>query len=176
MTGRLRPLPFPMTEAKVFVEAVHRKRPKIQGGMWAVAVERGGASIDPAHEAKVRRLMAGAAPKNIERVIGVVGVAIVARPAPDLDDGHTLNVARVAVIPGEQSEGGNKGACSMLYGRCARVAKALDAVLYTYTELEEPGTSLRAAGWIDEGERNVGIDSRDGRQIDLVPKRRWRAP
>lgn len=173
---RLRPLPCPITDAKAFVSVVHRKRPKIQGGMWAVAVERPGAPIDPVHAAKIRAaLPRDAAEKNVARVIGFVGVAIVARPAPDLDDGHTLNVARVACVEGDEG-GGNKGACSMLYGRCARIAKAMDAVLYTYTEIEEPGTSLRAAGWIDEGERAVGIDSRDGRQIDMIPKRRWRAP
>lgn len=145
----LRPRPYPMTLARKFCLAVHRKRPKIQGGMWAVVVERNGK---------------------------IVGVAIVARPAVDLDDGYTLNVARVACVEGDASESGNKGACTMLYGRCARVAKALGARLYTYTEAHESGASLRAAGWIDEGVRRPSIDTRPGRQIDLIPKRRWRAP
>jgi hypothetical protein len=148
-TSRLSPRPATIAEAKAFVTRVHRKRPRIQGGLWAVAVERDGK---------------------------VVGVAIVARPAVDLDDGRTLNVARVAVIEGDASESGNRGACSMLYGRIARVAKALGARLYTYTEAEEPGVSLRAAGWIDEGVRPTGIDTRPNRQVDLIPKRRWRAP
>lgn len=145
----LRPRPLWLTEAMRFCLRVHRKRPRIQGGLWAVGVERWGV---------------------------LVGIAIVSRPAVDLDDGHTLNVARVACVEGEMSNGGNKGACSMLYGRCARIAKALDARMFTYTEMTEPGTSLRAAGWIDEGERATGKDTRPGRQIDLVPKRRWWAP
>lgn len=145
----LRPRPLSIVAARRFCLATHRKRPRIQGGMWAVGVERDGV---------------------------LVGIAIVARPAVDLDDGHTLNVARVACLESDASGGGQKGACSMLYGRCARVAKALDARMFTYTEMSEPGTSLRAAGWIDEGERPVGVDTRPGRQIDLVPKRRWRAP
>lgn len=148
MSG-LRPRPLPITEARRFVSRVHRRRPNIQGGLWALAVERDGE---------------------------IVGVAIVARPCVDLDDGYTLNVARVAVVDGDASATGNKGACSMLYGRCARVAKALGARLYTYTEATEPGASLRAAGWIDEGVRPTGIDTRPGRTMDLIPKRRWRAP
>lgn len=70
------------------------------------------------------------------------GVAIVGRPvARMLDDGWTLEVNRVATD-------GTKNACSCLYGACRRAAFALGYKrLITYVLEEEPGTSLKAAGW-----------------------------
>jgi hypothetical protein len=106
-----------------------------------------------------------------------VGCAVVARPqARMLDDGATLEVVRVAVIEG------NRNACSMLYGACARAARAMGATdLVTYTHLDEHGASLRAAGWVEDHEHTKGGEwSRDGRQRELAvdpnPKRRWWAP
>lgn len=144
--------PITITQALKWNLETHRRRPRLQGAMWAVAVERAGV---------------------------VVGVAIVGRPARLIDDGHTLTVARVAVVEGDAAPNGNKGACSKLYGACARAAKAMCARLFTYTDLDEPGTSLRAAGWIDDGETRGGVvDGREGRQLEIEPcrKRRWRAP
>ena len=73
----------------------------------------------------------------------IVGVAVVGRPiAQAFDDGWTAEVTRVCVLDGY------KNACSMLYGACWRAAKAMGyRRLYTYTRSDEPGTSLRAAGW-----------------------------
>jgi hypothetical protein len=70
------------------------------------------------------------------------GVAIVGRPvARHLDNGHTLEVTRVATD-------GTDNACSMLYGACRRVTFGLGYTrLITYTQAEESGSSLRAAGW-----------------------------
>jgi hypothetical protein len=43
---------------------------------------------------------------------------------------------------------GTQNACSFLYAASARVAKAMGFVRFiTYTLDNEPGTSLRAAGW-----------------------------
>ena len=69
-------------------------------------------------------------------------VAIVGRPvARHFDDGHTLEVNRVATD-------GTRNANSFLYGACARAAFALGyRRLITYTQAEEGGASLRAAGW-----------------------------
>jgi len=77
----------------------------------------------------------------------VVGVATVGRPvARMLQDGYTAEVNRLCTI-------GTPNAASMLYGACWRAAKALGyRRLITYILEEEPGTSLRAAGW-----RLVGI-------------------
>jgi hypothetical protein len=47
---------------------------------------------------------------------------------------------------------GAENACSMLYGALCRAAKALGyREAWTYTLADEPGTSLRAAGFIDMG-------------------------
>lgn len=72
----------------------------------------------------------------------VCGVAIVGRPiAQGLQDGFTADVTRVATD-------GTKNACSALYAACWRAARALGYHrLGTYILAEEPGTSLRAAGW-----------------------------
>jgi hypothetical protein len=72
----------------------------------------------------------------------VVGVAVVARPVNrNLDNGYTLEVTRCCTD-------GTSHVASMLYGAAWRAAKALGyRRLITYTLIEEPGTSLKAAGW-----------------------------
>jgi hypothetical protein len=105
---------------------------------------------------------------------GVRGVAIIGRPvARHLDDGWTLEVTRVATD-------GAKNACSMLYGAAWRAAKALGyRKLITYTLAEEPGATLRAAGWRMVGEvrgRSWSCPSRP--RVDKHPlqgKLRWEA-
>lgn len=72
----------------------------------------------------------------------LVAVAIVGRPvARHYDDGDTLEVYRVA-------SDGTRNANSFLYGACARATFALGyRRLITYTQADESGSSLRAAGW-----------------------------
>ena len=72
----------------------------------------------------------------------LVGVVIAGRPVSRyLDDGLTLEVNRLCTT-------GEKNACSMLYAAAARAAKAMGyRKIITYTLDNEPGTSLRAAGW-----------------------------
>lgn len=67
-------------------------------------------------------------------------VVIVGRPvARHYDDGHTLEVNRTATD-------GTRNA--KLYGAAARAAFALGYTrLITYTQADELGSSLRAAGW-----------------------------
>ncbi len=69
-------------------------------------------------------------------------VCIVGRPvARHFDDGATLEVNRTATD-------GTRNANSMLYGAAARATFALGYTrLITYTRADEPGSSLRAAGW-----------------------------
>lgn len=76
----------------------------------------------------------------------LVGVAIVGRPVSRyLDNGRTLEVNRLC-------SAGEKNVCSFLYGAAAKAAKALGySRIITYTLDTEPGTSLRAAGWICNG-------------------------
>ena len=77
----------------------------------------------------------------------LVGVVIVGRPVSRyLDDGLTLEVNRLCTT-------GEKNACSMLYAAAARAAKAMGyRKIITYTLDNEPGTSLRAAGWTCMGQ------------------------
>lgn len=84
-------------------------------------------------------------------------VAIVGRPvARHLNDGMTLEVTRTATD-------GTRNANSMLYGAAWRAAKALGwRRLITYTQVDETGASLRAAGW-----RIVA---------ELKPRKGWDSP
>lgn len=81
----------------------------------------------------------------------VVGVVIVGRPVSRRrDDGSTLEVTRLCTA-------GHPNACSFLYGAAARAAFALGyGRIGTYVLANEPGTSLRAAGWKCIGERRGG--------------------
>lgn len=147
--------PATLKAAMKWCATVHRRLPRLQGGLWAVSAARG---------------------------CDVVGFAIVGVPrARMLAARGWLEVARVAVLPGDAAPSGNKGACSVLYAACARAARGMCAAgLITYTHLDEPGTSLRAAGWRDAGLTDGGEWDRDGRprQLALDPeqKRRWVAP
>lgn len=73
----------------------------------------------------------------------IVGVATAGRPiARHFDDGITLEINRTCTD-------GTANANSMLYGAVWRAAKAMGYKrCITYTQLDETGASLRAAGWI----------------------------
>lgn len=73
----------------------------------------------------------------------VVGVATAGRPiARHFDDGLTLEVNRTCTD-------GTRNANSMLYGAVWRAAKAMGyRRAITYTQADETGASLRAAGWV----------------------------
>lgn len=110
----------------------------------------------------------------------LVGVAMAGRPvARGLDDGRTLEVIRTCTD-------GTPNVNSMLYGAVARAAKALGySTLYTYTLAEEPGTSLRAAGWEKDADLKArpswSTPARPEYQTDIFgndrrppgPKTRW---
>lgn len=73
---------------------------------------------------------------------------------------------------------GAENACSMVYGALCRAAKALGyREAWTYTLPEEPGTSLRAAGFMDMGLTEGGEHDRPSRRRKAAvrpdPKRRW---
>ena len=80
------------------------------------------------------------------------GVAICGQPvARKLDDGMTIEARRVCTD-------GTKNACSVLYGACARIAKAFGyRKIITYILETEPGTSLRASGWEMVQDRAGGV-------------------
>lgn len=150
MKLRLRPWTVKRAHALQFVKDVHRKLPNVQGAMWCVSVRSGSE---------------------------IVGVALVGWPSQvqTNDEIDHLRVLRVAV------KEGYKNACSMLYGAAWRAARAMGCTsMDTFTLQEEPGTSLRAAGWIEDGLTAGGEYSRKSRprkkQVDARPKRRWWAP
>jgi hypothetical protein len=102
-----------------------------------------------------------------------IGIAICGRPvARGSDDGFTLEVARLCTD-------GTPNACSKLYGACARVAKEMGYVkIQTYILQSEPGTSLKASGWIMEAvtaggqwKRTDGVINRTDQPTE--PKQRW---
>jgi len=127
---KLKVAPIPIKHAVRFVELVHRKLPHAHHRMWAIGLW----SSDQ-----------------------LVGVALVGAPkarklAATMPQGGTwpepyerLEVVRVAVIEGI------KNGCSKLYGACARAARGMGVIdLLTYTDITEPGTTLRAAGWVQD--------------------------
>lgn len=75
------------------------------------------------------------------------GVAIAGQPvARKLDDGLTVEIRRVCTD-------GTYNACSILYGACARIARDMGYKrVVTYTLISEPGTSLKASGFMNCGE------------------------
>jgi hypothetical protein len=104
----------------------------------------------------------------------LVGVAMASRPVNrHLDDRATIEVTRVATD-------GTPHACSMLYGACWRAARALGYTrAITYTQDDETGTSLRAAGWLLSASLapRAGWDTpsrrRTGHGVDGVARSRW---
>ena len=104
----------------------------------------------------------------------IVGVATIGRPvARYLDDDFTLEVTRVCTD-------GTPHVASKLYAASWRATRAMGYQrLITYTLIEEPGTSLKAAGWKPLYETSGGSWNRDGRpRVDSAPtgqKRLWEA-
>jgi hypothetical protein len=99
------------------------------------------------------------------------GVAIAGNPARSWQGSGRLVISRVATD-------GMENACSALYGALCRAAKALGyREVWTYTLPEEPGTSLRAAGFEDRGLTDGGDWDRPSRSrrsaVRSEPKRRW---
>jgi hypothetical protein len=113
------------------------------------------------------------AARCIDAVSGeCVGVAVAGNPARVWQEQAKLVISRVATT-------GYENACSMLYGALCRAAKALGyEEVWTYTLPEEPGTSLRAAGFEDMGISRGGEHDRPSRARKPAkepgPKRRWR--
>lgn len=101
------------------------------------------------------------------------GVAVVGRPVSrHLDNGRSLEITRVATD-------GTPNACSCLLGAARREARRRGfKAVFTYTLVSEPGTSLRAAGFVLDGQSRGGSWSRSQRVREdkhpLGAKLRWR--
>lgn len=96
-------------------------------------------------------------PRGCKFVIGAAGddgvihgVAMAGRPiARAIDDGLTLEVYRSVTL-----DGGPPNVNSYLYAACWRVGREMGYLrCVTMTQGDEPGTSLKAAGWTLIGER-----------------------
>jgi hypothetical protein len=104
----------------------------------------------------------------------IVAVAVIGRPKARMNqDGRTAELTRLC-------SDGTRNACSFLYGRAWRAARALGYVrMLTYTLASENGATLRAAGWRLIGEAGGGSWGRPSRpRVDEHPtqeKLRWEA-
>lgn len=99
------------------------------------------------------------------------GVAVCGRPVSRrLDNGFTLEINRVCTD-------GTRNACSMLYGACCRIAKAMGyKKVITYILESENGSSLKASNFICEGEAGgthwTGVRNR-GQDMPAEMKKRY---
>lgn len=140
--------PCTVKQAISLVKQWHRHLPVAPGGLFAVALADAGT---------------------------ICAVAIAANPARVWQGTGRVVISRVAVAPGLDIQA---NACSRLYGALCRAAEALGyREAWTYTLESEPGTSLRAAGFSDEGMSAGGQHGRAGRPrapaVQSGPKRRW---
>jgi len=118
----LKPVPLDLRQANELVVKWHRHHKPIRVAKFSIGVEKDGE---------------------------LVGVAICMRPAcRALDDGRTIEVARLAVIEDKEDTEKAKNVCSYLYGSCARIAKEMGfSRIQTYILDREKGISLKGAGW-----------------------------
>ena len=124
-------------------------------------------------------------PQGCKFCIGVedsghlVGVAQCGRPVSRmLDDKRTLEINRTCT-------NGKKNANSMLYGACRQIARAMGyRRILTYTQADESGASLRAAGFVrtadlparGDWESSSGPSYKGNRQAGYAggtPRVRW---
>lgn len=103
----------------------------------------------------------------------LIAVGLSGRPCRMLQDGTTAEFTRLASVAEVEVN-----ACSRIYGSLRRAGLALGYRRFvTYTLPHEPGTSLRAAGFHDDGLTDGGEWDRPSRPRDPAeqsgPKRRW---
>lgn len=142
-------VPVTWTESKRLVAAWHRHLPDLAGCRFSSAL-----AIDGE----------------------VVAVATAGTPSRLWNKLRKIVISRVAVREGVAVR---ENACSRLYGSLCGAAKHLGYLeAWSYTLPEEPGTSLRAAGFEDMGLTEGGEWDRPSRARAKAkrpePKRRWR--
>lgn len=145
---RLHVVPLELTEANRLVAALHRHHKPAQGHRFSLGVM---------------------SPDGV-----VHGACIVGRPVARLA-GSPRDVLEVVRLVTD----GTPNACSILYAAAARAGVAMGyRRIQTYVLADEPGVTLTAAGWTDEGEAGGGQwKHTDGkaRRTDQPTgaKRRW---
>jgi hypothetical protein len=81
----------------------------------------------------------------------LLGVAVVGNPAAPILMGRGILEVNRLCLRRDLPDALRWNAASMLYGWCAREAKRRGwRKIITYTRCDEPGTTLRAAGWTPE--------------------------
>lgn len=101
----------------------------------------------------------------------MIGCAVCGRPVSRyLDDGLTLEINRLCTD-------GTQNACSMLYGACCRVAKAMGYnQVITYILESENGASLKASNFVCDGRAGgthwTGVRNK-GQAIPAEMKTKW---
>lgn len=149
--------PVTVKDARAWIAETHRHLPKLQGALFAVAVEWAGFRV---------------------------GVATVGHPARVWQGTGRVVVSRCAVLdnlPGVVGRDGTEHAspaCTMLYRRCVEAARALGyREIWTYTLDHESGQTLRAAGFEFKGLSRDSSEweiTRPGRTpVETGPKKRW---
>ena len=144
------PVPLTIKQANLLVEELHRHHKACRGHRFSIG----------AKESATGRL---------------VGAVIVGRPVSRGIDPY--NVAEVSRLVTD----GTKNACSFLYAAAARAAKAIGfKYIQTYILEDEPGISLRAAGWKLDGvtrggDWNNSFAFKGKRRTDqpMCPKKRY---
>ena len=144
---RVQVVPCTIKEANRLVKRLHRHHQPVHGALFAIGAVIGD---DPT------------APLN--------GVAIVGRPvSATRDDGWTAEVVRLC-------SDGSPNICSALYGACARAAFGMGyRRIGTYIYESEPGTTLKASGWVNRGKAGGSWARHKGRVTthDAIAKRLW---
>jgi hypothetical protein len=161
-------------QAKAYVARLHRHNKPPLSHKFSVGVAKFAGFAE--EDGKPLYFVPGIDAITKDIVLGLRGVAICGRPvARALDDGMTLEVTRVCTD-------GEPNACSFLYDAARRAAAAMGyTLIYTYTQADEGGASLRAAGFRKDAElaaRGSWADhskARGDRQQSNggVPRVRW---
>ena len=121
MISHLRIVPLELSEANALVKELHRHHFRVVGHRFSIGVIAANGVL--------------------------TGAAIVGRPVARLA-GSPRAVLEVTRLVTDATP----NACSMLYAAAARAGKAMGYQrIQTYILDEEPGTSLKAAGWVNEG-------------------------
>lgn len=147
-------VPVTLKQAAAFVRRVHSHLPAAPVG-WKFGIGLQATTVDlddaPGWTQLVGVVMAG---RPVSRVLA--------------SDPRVLEVSRVALVGGTNT-------ASRLLGAAARAARAMGyRQLVTYTLQDEPGTSLRAAGFVQVAQvpaRRRGWS--DGDTAGLAAKIRW---
>lgn len=156
MSGGYFVRPSSVKAARAWCREVHRHLPNVQGGLFATSVwdDHGTVAIG----------IAGNPPRVWQGTGRVVISRVAAKPLPRVRDSK----GNLHPAP----------ACTMIYRSLCDAARALGyREAWTYTLPGECGASLRAAGFVDQGETSGGewdrASRRRGAAVNAEKKRRW---